>query len=237
MPEVEASPTATKLPNGIFHPKGLLHVRSAACLVADLVIVYISNHPSVTILCNVNTYERRSIGKSQVTQRCRIALHLQKQLEHDIWFQPLVSFCFNQRARLHSEKEPLVKLLFSAFQNHVSVWCARSFVDQCSRRGIQSQCFIHEPEQNCAVVCHRLRPVLWRAIDPLLSSKKFVQHLGVGYSGRGGASAEGLQELITEIENNGTQTGGLKSAAVRKIQRGPLLAESTAYRRSYDLQM
>lgn len=114
MPDVEALPTGTRILDGLFQATGLrtsgayiisLSSLAPACLVAYLVIMYISSYPMVMTLRKTNTYEERSIGLQEGDDSAAgIASHLQKQLAYDIWFQFLAFFlvCIVERAHLRA---------------------------------------------------------------------------------------------------------------------------------------
>lgn len=97
MPDVEALPTGTRILDGLFQATGLrtsgayiitFSSLAPACLVAYLVIMYISSYPMVLTLRKTNTFEERSIGLHEHdSSAAGIASHLQKQLAYDIWFQ------------------------------------------------------------------------------------------------------------------------------------------------------
>lgn len=102
MPDIEALPTGTRILDGLFQATGLrtsgayiisFSSLAPACLVAYLVIMYISSYPMVLTLRKTNTFEERSIGlQEHDSSAAGIASHLQKQLAYDIWFQFFVCF-------------------------------------------------------------------------------------------------------------------------------------------------
>ncbi|KAF2441182.1 potassium transport protein-like protein 1 [Karstenula rhodostoma CBS 690.94] len=114
MPDVEALSTGTRILDGLFQATGLrtsgayiitFSSLAPACLVAYLVIMYISSYPLVMTLRKTNTYEERSIGLQEGDDSAAgIASHLQKQLAYDIWFQFLAFFlvCVIERAHLRA---------------------------------------------------------------------------------------------------------------------------------------
>lgn len=97
MTDVDSLPTGTRILDGLFQATGLrtsgayiisFSSLAPACLVAYLVIMYISSYPMVLTLRKTNTYEERSIGLQEHDGSAEgIAGHLQKQLAYDIWFQ------------------------------------------------------------------------------------------------------------------------------------------------------
>lgn len=112
MPDIEALPTGTRILDGLFQATGLrtsgayiiaFSSLAPACLVAYLVIMYISSYPMVLTLRKTNTYEERSIGlEEHDSSAAGIASHLQKQLAYDIWFQFLSFFliCVIERGHI-----------------------------------------------------------------------------------------------------------------------------------------
>lgn len=97
MPDIEALSTGTRIIDGLFQATGLrtsgayiisFSSLAPACLVAYLVIMYISSYPMVLTLRKTNTYEEKSIGLEEHDgSAAGIGSHLQKQLAYDIWFQ------------------------------------------------------------------------------------------------------------------------------------------------------
>lgn len=114
MPDIEALSTGTRILDGTFQATGLrtsgayiiaFGSLAPACLVAYLVIMYISSYPLVMTLRKTNTYEERSIGLQEGDDSAAgIASHLQKQLTYDIWFQFLAFFlvCIIERDHLRA---------------------------------------------------------------------------------------------------------------------------------------
>ncbi|KAI1516445.1 Potassium transport protein [Pyrenophora tritici-repentis] len=112
MPDIEALPTGTRILDGLFQATGLrtsgayavtISSLAPACLVAYLVIMYISIYPMTLTLRKTNTYEEQSIGLDQHSRNAAgISSHLQRQLAYDIWFQFLVFFliCTIERGRI-----------------------------------------------------------------------------------------------------------------------------------------
>jgi potassium uptake Trk family protein len=112
MPDVEALPTGTRILDGLFQATGLrtsgayiilMSSLAPACLVAYLVIMYISIYPMALTLRKTNTYEEKSIGLDDSdSSAAGIASHLQKQLAYDIWFQFFAFFlvCIIERGHI-----------------------------------------------------------------------------------------------------------------------------------------
>jgi potassium uptake Trk family protein len=111
MPDIEAIPTGTRILDGLFQATGLrtsgayiisFSSLAPACLVAYLIIMYISSYPLVLTLRKTNTYEERSIGlQEHDSSAAGIASHLQKQLAYDIWFQFFAFFLICVIERTH----------------------------------------------------------------------------------------------------------------------------------------
>jgi potassium uptake Trk family protein len=112
MPNVEALPTGTRILDGLFQATGLrtsgayiilMSSLAPACLVAYLVIMYISIYPMALTLRKTNTYEEKSIGlEDSDSSAAGVASHLQKQLAYDIWFQFFAFFlvCIIERGHI-----------------------------------------------------------------------------------------------------------------------------------------
>ncbi|KAH8723811.1 potassium transport protein-like protein 1 [Phaeosphaeriaceae sp. PMI808] len=112
IPDVDALPTGTRILDGLFQATGLrtsgayiiaFSSLAPACLVAYVVIMYISSYPMLLTLRKTNTYEERSIGlQEHDSSAAGIASHLQKQLAYDIWFQFLAFFlvCIIERGHI-----------------------------------------------------------------------------------------------------------------------------------------
>ncbi|CAN9180729.1 unnamed protein product [Alternaria sp. RS040] len=113
MPDVEALSTGTRVVDGLFMASGLrtsgayiinMSSLAPACLVAYLVIMYVSIYPMTLVLRKTNTYEEKSIGlEEHDSSAAGIASHLQKQLSYDIWFQFFVFFliCIIERGHIN----------------------------------------------------------------------------------------------------------------------------------------
>jgi potassium uptake Trk family protein len=112
MPDVDALPTGTRILDGLFQATGLrtsgayiilMSALAPACLVAYLVIMYISIYPMALTLRKTNTYEEKSIGLEESdSSAAGVASHLQKQLAYDIWFQFFAFFlvCIIERGKI-----------------------------------------------------------------------------------------------------------------------------------------
>ncbi|KAF3050576.1 hypothetical protein E8E11_006636 [Didymella keratinophila] len=235
MPDIEALPTGTRILDGLFQATGLrtsgayittFSSLAPACLVAYLVIMYISSYPLVMTLRKTNTYEERSIGLEEGGDSAAgIASHLQKQLAYDIWFQFLAFFLVSIIERGHIlRKDPG----FDSFSVLFEVTSAYGTVGLSTGVPGEDYSLSGSFASLSKVVMlfvmvrgrHRGLPL---AIDRsiLLPGEELMQRLDAEYGGRGGASAEDLQELITDIEESGTQTGGAKSAAAQQDPERP----------------
>jgi Trk-type K+ transport system membrane component len=112
MPDVDAIPVGPRILDGLFQATGLrtsgayiiaFSSLAPACLVAYVIIMYMSSYPLVLTLRKTNTYEERSIGLQEHDESAAgIASHLQKQLAYDIWFQFLAFFlvCIIERSHI-----------------------------------------------------------------------------------------------------------------------------------------
>ncbi|KAF2623097.1 potassium transport protein-like protein 1 [Macroventuria anomochaeta] len=230
MLDIETLPTGTRTLDGLFQATGLrtsgayiiaFSSLAPACLVAYLVIMYISSYPLVMTLRKTNTYEERSIGLDEGDDSAAgIASHLQKQLAYDIWFQFLAFFLVSIIERGHILRgDPG----FDSFAVLFEVTSAYGTVGLSTGVPGEDYSLSGSFASLSKVVMlfvmvrgrHRGLPL---AIDRsiLLPGEELMQRLDAEYGGRGGASAEDLQELITNIEESGAQTGGSKSAAAQQ---------------------
>ncbi|KAL1651105.1 hypothetical protein SLS61_005623 [Didymella pomorum] len=235
MPDVEALPTGTRILDGLFQATGLrtsgayiiaFSSLAPACLVAYLVIMYISSYPLVMTLRKTNTYEERSIGLEEGGDSAAgIASHLQKQLAYDIWFQFFAFFLVSIIERGHIlKKDPG----FDSFSVLFEVTSAYGTVGLSTGVPGEDYSLSGSFASLSKVVMlfvmvrgrHRGLPL---AIDRsiLLPGEELMQRLDAEYGGRGGASAEDLQEPITNIEESGTQTGCSKSGAAQQDPERP----------------
>lgn len=235
MPDIEALPTGTRILDGLFQATGLrtsgayiiaFSSLAPACLVAYLVIMYISSYPLVMTLRKTNTYEERSIGLDEGDDSAAgIASHLQKQLAYDIWFQFLAFFLVSTIERGHILRgDPG----FDSFSVLFEVTSAYGTVGLSTGVPGEDYSLSGSFASLSKVVMlfvmvrgrHRGLPL---AIDRsiLLPGEELMQRLDAEYGGRGGASAEDLQELITDIEESGAQPEGSKSAAAQQDPERP----------------
>ncbi|KAJ4985601.1 cation transporter [Stagonosporopsis vannaccii] len=231
MPDVDALPTGTRILDGLFQATGLrtsgayiiaFSSLAPACLVAYLVIMYISSYPLVMTLRKTNTYEERSIGLEEDDgSAAGIASHLQKQLAYDIWFQFLAFFLVSIIERGHILRgDPG----FDSFSVLFEVTSAYGTVGLSTGVPGQDYSLSGSFASLSKVVMlfvmvrgrHRGLPL---AIDRsiLLPGEELMQRLDAEYGGRGGTSAEDLQELITDIGESGAQTEGANSAVGQQV--------------------
>ncbi|KAF1364259.1 TrkH-domain-containing protein [Lizonia empirigonia] len=229
MPDIEALSIGTRILDGLFQATGLRTSRAytiafsslaPACLVAYLVIMYISSYPLVMTLRKTNTYEERSIGlEGGDDSATGIAPHLQKQLAYDIWFQFLAFFlvCIIERGHILR-----ANLGFDVFSVLFEVTSAYGTVGLST--GVPGQDYslsgsfasLSKVVMLFVMVRGRNRG-LPLAIDRsiLLPGEELMQRLDAEYSDRGGTYTD-LHELIEDIEQNGTQTGDSNSATVQQ---------------------
>jgi potassium uptake Trk family protein len=230
MPDVDALPTGTRILDGLFQATGLrtsgayiiaFSSLAPACLVAYLVIMYISSYPLVMTLRKTNTYEERSIGLNEGDDTAAgIASHLQKQLAYDIWFQFLAFFLVSIIERGHILKgDPG----FDSFSVLFEVTSAYGTVGLSTGVPGEDYSLSGSFASLSKVVMlfvmvrgrHRGLPL---AIDRsiLLPGEELMQRLDLEYGGREDLPAEDLQELVTSIEESGAQTEGTKSASSKQ---------------------
>ncbi|KAF9690565.1 hypothetical protein EKO04_011512 [Ascochyta lentis] len=230
MPDIDALPTGTRILDGLFQATGLrtsgayiitFSSLAPACLVAYLVIMYISSYPLVMTLRKTNTYEERSIGLEEGDDSAAgIASHLQKQLAYDIWFQFFAFFlvCIIERGHL-LRADPgfdIFSVLFEVTSAYGTVGLSTGVPGQdYSLSG--SFASLSKVVMLFVMVRGRHRG-LPLAIDRsiLLPGEELMQRLDAEYGDRGEASAHDLQELIRDIEESGTQPGPSKSAAAQQ---------------------
>ncbi|KAG9198994.1 hypothetical protein G6514_009179 [Epicoccum nigrum] len=226
MPDVDALPTGTRILDGLFQATGLrtsgayiiaFSSLAPACLVAYLVIMYISSYPLVMTLRKTNTYEERSIGLNEGDDTAAgIASHLQKQLAYDIWFQFLAFFLVSIIERGHILKgDPG----FDSFSVLFEVTSAYGTVGLSTGVPGEDYSLSGSFASLSKVVMlfvmvrgrHRGLPL---AIDRsiLLPGEELMQRLDLEYGGREDIPDEGLQELVTSIEESGARTEGTQSA-------------------------
>ena len=232
MPDVDALPTGTRILDGLFQATGLrtsgayiiaFSSLAPACLVAYLVIMYISSYPLVMTLRKTNTYEERSIGLNEGDDTAAgIASHLQKQLAYDIWFQFLAFFLVSIIERGHILKgDPG----FDSFSVLFEVTSAYGTVGLSTGVPGEDYSLSGSFASLSKVVMlfvmvrgrHRGLPL---AIDRsiLLPGEELMQRLDLEYGGREDLPDREPQELVSSIEGSGAQTEGTKSASSQDLE-------------------
>jgi potassium uptake Trk family protein len=227
MTDVDAMPTGTRILDGLFQATGLrtsgayiiaFSSLAPACLVAYLVIMYISSYPLVMTLRKTNTYEERSIGLNEGDDTAAgIASHLQKQLAYDIWFQFLAFFLVSIIERGHILRgDPG----FDSFSVLFEVTSAYGTVGLSTGVPGEDYSLSGSFASLSKVVMlfvmvrgrHRGLPL---AIDRsiLLPGEELMQRLDLEYGGREDLPNEDLQELVTSIQESSAQTEGTKFAS------------------------
>jgi potassium uptake Trk family protein len=217
MPDVEAIPVGTRIMDGLFQATGLrtsgayiiaFTSLAPACLVAYVIIMYLSSYPMVLTLRKTNTYEERSIGlQEHDSSAAGIASHLQKQLAYDIWFQFLAFFlvCVIERGHI-LRKDPG----FTEFNILFEVTSAYGTVGLSTGVPRQDYSFCGSFASLSKIVLlfvmvrgrHRGLPL---AIDRsiLLPGEELMRRMDKEYSEQGANSHEGIEELMDHIEKSG----------------------------------
>jgi potassium uptake Trk family protein len=217
MPDVEAIPVGTRIMDGLFQATGLrtsgayiiaFTSLAPACLVAYVIIMYLSSYPMVLTLRKTNTYEERSIGlQEHDSSAAGIASHLQKQLAYDIWFQFLAFFlvCVIERGHI-LRKDPG----FTEFNILFEVTSAYGTVGLSTGVPGQDYSFCGSFASLSKIVLlfimvrgrHRGLPL---AIDRsiLLPGEELMRRMDKEYSEQGANSHEGIEELMDHIERSG----------------------------------
>lgn len=217
MPDIEALPTGTRILDGLFQATGLrtsgayiiaFSSLAPACLVAYVIIMYISSYPMVLTLRKTNTYEERSIGlQEHDSSAAGIASHLQKQLAYDIWFQFLAFFlvCIIERGHI-LRGDPG----FSEFNILFEVTSAYGTVGLSTGVPGQDYSLSGSFASLSKVVMlfvmvrgrHRGLPL---AIDRsiLLPGEELMRRMDNEYSEQGVYPPEGIEELREDIEQSG----------------------------------
>lgn len=224
MPDVESIPTGIRVLDGLFQATGLrtsgayiisFSSLAPACLVAYLVIMYISSYPLVLTLRKTNTYEERSIGlQEHDSSAAGIASHLQKQLAYDIWFQFLAFFLISIIERGHIVRgDPG----FDSFSVLFEVTSAYGTVGLSTGVPGEDYSLCGNFASLSKVVMlfvmvrgrHRGLPL---AIDRsiLLPGEELMQPMDAEYSDRGVYSPEEVEELREDVEQSGVRLPGMK---------------------------
>jgi potassium uptake Trk family protein len=224
MPDVEAIPTGTRILDGLFQATGLrtsgayiiaFSSLAPACLVAYLVIMYISSYPLVLTLRKTNTYEERSIGlQEHDSSAAGIASHLQKQLAYDIWFQFFAFFliCIIERGHIRRADPGFTEfsILFEVTSAYGTVGLSTGIPGQdYSLSG--SFASLSKIVMLFVMVRGRHRG-LPLAIDRsiLLPGEELMRRMDAEYSELGAYSPEDVEELREDIEQSGKRLPGMK---------------------------
>ena len=230
MPDVDALPTGTRIVDGLFQATGLrtsgayiivMTSLAPACLVAYLVIMYISIYPMALTLRKTNTYEEMSIGLDEShSSAAGVASHLQKQLAYDIWFQFFAFFlvCVIERGHI-VRGDPgfnIFSILFEVTSAYGTVGLSLGIPGKD-----YSLCGDFASLSKVVMLFtmvrgrHRGLPL---AIDRsiLLPGEELMKHMDKEYSSRGIEDPEEEAELREDIE----WSGGAPSMATNKPGRG-----------------
>ncbi|KAH7092551.1 cation transport protein-domain-containing protein [Paraphoma chrysanthemicola] len=222
MPDVEALPTGTRILDGLFQATGLrtsgayiiaFSSLAPACLVAYVIIMYISSYPMVLTLRKTNTYEERSIGlQEHDSSAAGIATHLQKQLAYDIWFQFLAFFlvCIIERGHILRQDPGFTEfsILFEVTSAYGTVGLSTGIPGQdYSLSG--SFASLSKVVMLFVMVRGRHRG-LPLAIDRsiLLPGEELMRRMDKEYSEQGILSPEEVEELREDIQQSGTTGSG-----------------------------
>jgi potassium uptake Trk family protein len=232
MPDVEALSTGARILDGLFQATGLrtsgayiisFSSLAPACLVAYLVIMYISSYPLVMTLRKTNTYEERSIGLQEGDDSAAgIASHLQKQLAYDIWFQFLAFFlvCIIERNHLRAADPGFdtFSLLFEVTSAYGTVGLSTGVPgEDISLSGRFAS--LSKVVMLFVMVRGRHRG-LPLAIDRsiLLPGEELMKTLDLEYGGEVEISADDGQNSVGDSETEGAQVGDFRS--IRGVERG-----------------
>lgn len=224
MPDVESIPTGTRILDGLFQATGLrtsgayiisFSSLAPACLVAYLIIMYISSYPLVLTLRKTNTYEERSIGlQEHDSSAAGIATHLQKQLAYDIWFQFFAFFliCVIERGHIvrgdpgFSEFSVLFEVTSAYGTVGLSTGVPGKDYSLCGSFASLSKVVL------LFVMVRGRHRGLPLAIDRsiLLPGEELMQRMDAEYSERGVYSTAEIEELRGDIEQSGRRVLGIK---------------------------
>ncbi|CAO2649843.1 Nn.00g011350.m01.CDS01 [Neocucurbitaria sp. VM-36] len=217
MSDVDALPTGTRILDGLFQATGLrtsgayiisFSALAPACLVAYLVIMYISSYPMVLTLRKTNTYEERSIGlEEHDSSAAGIASHLQKQLAYDIWFQFFAFFlvCVIERGHI-LRADPgfdVFSILFEVTSAYGTVGLSTGIPGKdYSLSG--SFASLSKVVMLFVMVRGRHRG-LPLAIDRsiLLPGEELMRRMDEEYSTQGRSNIVEVEELVNDIEQSG----------------------------------
>ena len=224
MPAVESIPTGTRILDGLFQATGLrtsgayiigFSSLAPACLVAYLIIMYMSSYPLVLTLRKTNTYEERSIGlQEHDSSAAGIASHLQKQLAYDIWFQFFAFFliCVIERGHIvrgdpgFSEFSVLFEVTSAYGTVGLSTGVPGKDYSLCGSFASLSKVVL------LFVMVRGRHRGLPLAIDRsiLLPGEELMQRMDAEYSERGVYLTGEIEELRGDIEQSGRRVPGVK---------------------------
>ncbi|KAJ4344577.1 uncharacterized protein N0V89_012321 [Didymosphaeria variabile] len=225
MPDFQVMSVGKRILDGLFQATGLrtsgayiiaFSSLAPACLVAYLVIMYISSYPLVMTLRKTNTYEERSIGLQEGDDSAAgIASHLQKQLAYDIWFQFLAFFlvCIIERSHLRAADPgfDVFSLLFEVTSAYGTVGLSTGVPgEDYSLSGRFAS--LSKVVMLFVMVRGRHRG-LPLAIDRsiLLPGEELMKRLDEEYGGGADTFANDSQEPGSDVEQDGNQAGGSRS--------------------------
>ncbi|KAI4687990.1 uncharacterized protein J4E84_004918 [Alternaria hordeiaustralica] len=219
MPDVEALSTGARVVDGLFMASGLrtsgayiinMSSLAPACLVAYLVIMYISIYPMTLVLRKTNTYEEKSIGlEENDSSAAGVASHLQKQLAYDIWFQFFVFFliCIIERGHIldASPGFSVFSILFEVTSAYGTVGLSLGVPGKNT-----SLCGDFASLSKVVLMAAMLRGRhrgLPLAIDRsiLLPGEELMRRMDQEYSSRGTEDPQEEAELRDDIESSGEQ--------------------------------
>ena len=223
MPDVEALSVGTRIIDGMFQATGLrtsgayiiaFSSLAPACLVAYLVIMYISSYPMVLTLRKTNTYEERSIGlEEHDSSAAGIATHLQKQLAYDIWFQFFSFFliCVIERGHILREDPGfnVFSILFEVTSAYGTVGLSTGIPGKdYSLSG--SFASLSKVVMLFVMVRGRHRG-LPLAIDRsiLLPGEELMRRMDAEYSAKGASNSRDMDELVPDMEESGLHNAAL----------------------------
>ncbi|OAL57355.1 potassium transport protein-like protein 1 [Pyrenochaeta sp. DS3sAY3a] len=217
MPDIEALPTGTRILDGLFQATGLrtsgayiiaFSSLAPACLVAYLVIMYISSYPMVLTLRKTNTFEERSIGlQEHDSSAAGIASHLQKQLAYDIWFQFFAFFlvCIIERGHILNNDPgfSVFSILFEVTSGYGTVGLSTGIPGKdyslCGSFASLSKVVL------LFVMVRGRHRGLPLAIDRsiLLPGEELMRRMDEEYNGQGNYSPDDAEKLVSDIEESG----------------------------------
>jgi len=213
-------PFKTRLLDGMFQATGLrtsgayiitLSELAPACLLAFIIVMYISCYPMLLTLRKTNTYEEKSIGiDSSDEDAGGVAVHFQQQLAYDIWFQFFAFFLVTvierpqllQKAPGFSEFNIMFEVVSAYGTVGLSTGVPGKDYSLCGSMASLSRIVL------CCVMVRGRHRGLPLAIDRsiLLPGEDLMRRMDKEYSESGTNSQDGLEELRDDIEQSGKQT-------------------------------